>query len=192
MKITKLARGRYSVLGHTITRTAHSRWEIVRINDRASVGHGFRTLRDAVNYLTSAPSAPQERNERTHVAPAKAVETPDPALAELRKEYRGVMQRACEVHGFTSREFTAHVTQAAGDDATPEAMVKAAKSLRFQCPRCAGTGRYTTGLLNGKPTGPGGDCFRCNGVGTQNDSDRRRNWGYDKRAMDRAAEAMLR
>ena len=47
------------------------------------------------------------------------------------------------------------------------------------CGRCAKTGKFITGMLNGKPTGPGGICFRCNGKGHHNQADRRRNDYYD-------------
>jgi hypothetical protein len=50
----------------------------------------------------------------------------------------------------------------------------------FGCGRCAHTGMFVTGTLNGKPTGPGGDCFRCNGKGYHTHADRKRNWGYDR------------
>lgn len=36
-----------------------------------------------------------------------------------------------------------------------------------RCGRCAGTGQFITGMLNGKPVGPGGICFRCAGKGRQ-------------------------
>jgi hypothetical protein len=48
-----------------------------------------------------------------------------------------------------------------------------------KCGRCAGTGRFITGSLNGKPTGPGGICFRCNGKGKHTRKDRRRNDYHD-------------
>lgn len=35
------------------------------------------------------------------------------------------------------------------------------------CRRCCGTGQFITGMVNGKPTGPGGICFRCEGKGRQ-------------------------
>jgi hypothetical protein len=38
-----------------------------------------------------------------------------------------------------------------------------------RCRRCVGTGMFITGMLNGKPTGPGGPCFRCGGNGKQTD-----------------------
>lgn len=47
------------------------------------------------------------------------------------------------------------------------------------CRRCAGTGKFITGTLNGQPTGPGGICFRCGGKGVQTEADARRNYGYD-------------
>lgn len=48
-----------------------------------------------------------------------------------------------------------------------------------RCGRCAGTGMFITGTLNGKPIGPGGICFRCAGKGFQTEDDSRRNYGYD-------------
>lgn len=47
------------------------------------------------------------------------------------------------------------------------------------CGRCAGTGRFITGSLNGKPTGPGGICFRCSGKGAHDLGDRKRNEYFD-------------
>ncbi len=48
-----------------------------------------------------------------------------------------------------------------------------------RCGRCASTGRFITGNHNGKPTGPGGPCFRCGGKGKHNQADRKRNDYYD-------------
>lgn len=48
-----------------------------------------------------------------------------------------------------------------------------------KCGRCAGTGRFITGIHNGKPTGPGGICFRCGGKGVHTQRDRRRNDYFD-------------
>lgn len=67
----------------------------------------------------------------------------------------------------------------------------AAKRVSFPCERCAGTGQFITGTVNGKPTGPGGMCFRCKGKGRQTDADRRRNYGYDCRMIAREAKAMM-
>lgn len=47
------------------------------------------------------------------------------------------------------------------------------------CRRCAGTGQFITYVENGKPKGPGGMCFRCQGKTYHNNADRRRNWGHD-------------
>jgi hypothetical protein len=67
-------------------------------------------------------------------------------------------------------------------DATPDQWVEAAKiaetRARF-CFRCGGTGAFITAIVNGKPTGPGGRCFRCDGKGWQTDDDRLRNAKYD-------------
>ena len=52
-----------------------------------------------------------------------------------------------------------------------------------KCERCAGTGRFITGSMNGRPTGPGGVCFRCGGKGHQTEADRRRNFGYDNHRL---------
>jgi hypothetical protein len=38
-----------------------------------------------------------------------------------------------------------------------------------RCERCAGTGMFITGSVNGQPVGPGGPCFRCAGKGRQSD-----------------------
>ena len=50
---------------------------------------------------------------------------------------------------------------------------------QHHCGRCAGTGRYITGSVNGKPVGPGGECFRCGGKGAHDQEDRRRNDYYE-------------
>jgi len=47
------------------------------------------------------------------------------------------------------------------------------------CGRCAGTGAFVTGNHNGKPTGPGGICFRCGGKGYHTQADRKRNYWYE-------------
>lgn len=52
------------------------------------------------------------------------------------------------------------------------------RQARVRCGRCAGTGAFVTGSLNGKPTGPGGHCYRCNGKGFHTFADRKRNYGY--------------
>jgi hypothetical protein len=61
----------------------------------------------------------------------------------------------------------------------------------FFCGRCAGTGAFITENRNGKPWGPGGECFRCNGKGHHDDADRRRNWGWDMNMFAREARAMF-
>ena len=56
-----------------------------------------------------------------------------------------------------------------------------------RCERCSGTGRFVRGNLNGKPAGPGGECFRCAGKGKLNADDRKRNEYYDTHYFARIA-----
>ncbi len=49
----------------------------------------------------------------------------------------------------------------------------------FYCGRCAGTGHFITYVENGKPRGPGGICFRCEGKGRHTQADRKRNLYHD-------------
>jgi hypothetical protein len=62
----------------------------------------------------------------------------------------------------------------------------------FHCGRCAGTGQFITGSLNGKPTGPGGICFRCDGKRAHTQADRKRNYWHDILAFSRECERMMR
>ncbi len=54
------------------------------------------------------------------------------------------------------------------------------RSSPDRCERCSGTGRFVRGTLNGRPAGPGGECFRCLGKGYQDESDRTRNAAFDR------------
>lgn len=55
-----------------------------------------------------------------------------------------------------------------GGKPSPEAEIRYYDNAEGgRCGRCAGTGQFITGVVNGKPTGPGGICFRCEGKGTQ-------------------------
>jgi hypothetical protein len=65
------------------------------------------------------------------------------------------------------------------------------KVLGHKCDRCAGTGQFITMFLNGKPTGPGGVCFRCEGKGYQTPKDEKRNLAYDEFSAARACHAMM-
>ncbi len=53
----------------------------------------------------------------------------------------------------------------------------------FHCGRCAGTGQFITYVENGKPRGPGGICFRCEGKGRHTQADRKRNIYHDMHAI---------
>ena len=63
--------------------------------------------------------------------------------------------------------------------------VRAAKSVSMRCERCSGTGAYITGTVNGRPTGLGGQCFRCQGRGAQTWEDGIRNRHHDIHAAVR-------
>lgn len=94
-----------------------------------------------------------------------------------------------ESSGITKEWFDTRVRQSlknAGDDLESAwQWVSMAKRLHIPCGRCASTGRFVTMVENGKPKGPGGICFRCQGRGYQTYADAKRNWGYDvNRAVD--------
>ncbi|KKN32082.1 hypothetical protein LCGC14_0817370 [marine sediment metagenome] len=57
----------------------------------------------------------------------------------------------------------------------------------FGCGRCATTGHFITYVENGKPRGPGGICFRCEGKGFHTLADRKRNLYHDMHFICRAA-----
>ena len=73
------------------------------------------------------------------------------------------------------------------DEDIAAAYVAAIKNMRVACRRCLGSGQFTTGTNNGAPTGPGGDCFRCGGAGTQGHTDGHRNRTHDAHYMGRVA-----
>src|SRR3990167_7589547 len=97
---------------------------------------------------------------------------------KLRAEYRKIRARShCEDNAKFDAAVEALIEKTG--DRTPAGYVRAAKEVVFPCRRCAGTGAFITGTLNGQPTGPGGDCLRCGGKGTQNARAARRNYGAD-------------
>lgn len=98
-------------------------------------------------------------------------------LNELRAMYRQIRDRS---EARTPAIFDAAVKSSKPTPKTPLAFVRAAMVARFECRRCAGSGQFVTGTVNGKPVGPGGDCYRCGGLGTQDDADARRNYGHDR------------
>lgn len=63
-------------------------------------------------------------------------------------------------------------------DPTPQDWVKYAHAVSWRCSRCAGTGQFVTMVVNGRPTGPGGKCFRCEGKGHQTARDAHRNYWH--------------
>lgn len=112
-------------------------------------------------------------------------------VPELRAEYANIMRRSEQTPAIFNAAVKAMI-EAKGWDAEDVAFfVTAARRVSFHCGRCAGTGAYITGTVNGKPTGPGGECFRCGGKGRQTDKDRRRNYAYDVYAMGKAVQGMV-
>jgi len=113
-------------------------------------------------------------------------------IMTIKRAYHRVQKRSLAK---TPAEFNAAVasrllnSNIAPDTAKPDEWLKAARLVGFTCRRCAGTGQYITQVVNGKPTGPGGICYRCDGKGWQNDRDRRRNYGYDSYAAAKAVHA---
>jgi len=156
-----------------------------------------RACRKCRDYLAEDRDPPRDLRE---VADAEAEaaaerseggEQPTQDVAAMRREYAA--RRAHAAYDNASRAaFDAAVRAIVGEGATPEQWLAATDCVRLRCGRCAGTGRFITGLHNGVPTGPGGPCYRCEGRGTQGWQDGRRNAYYDARAFGRAAHAMMR
>ena len=85
-----------------------------------------------------------------------------------------------DISGLTAARFNAACLKAIGQgEATPAAYLAAAEHISFKCTRCSGTGEFITGMHNGRPTGPGGVCFRCEGKGAQTLKDAKRNAYHD-------------
>jgi hypothetical protein len=101
------------------------------------------------------------------------------SLEECRQEYRAIRARSHAKRADFEVAVAKLVPEGLEGLDKARAYVRAARKARFTCRRCAGTGRFITMVVNGKPTGPGGKCFRCNGHGTRNDADQRRNYGAD-------------
>lgn len=101
-------------------------------------------------------------------------------IKHLRQEYMRIFRRShCDDPAKFKAAVMAYLAHRGVDEPSPQDYVDAARRVQFTCRRCAGTGAFVTMVLNGRPTGPGGICFRCGGKGHRNDQDERRNWGYD-------------
>ena len=100
-----------------------------------------------------------------------------------RAQYKMIANRSLAPSPAAFNEAVLVILAGAGiTEPTPEQFVKGAMTVSFPCGRCAGTGQFITGVVDGKPPGPGGICYRGGGKGRQNDADRRRNYGYDNYA----------
>jgi len=82
----------------------------------------------------------------------------------------------------TYEAFDAEVRKLMGQDnvsePTPQDWVKYARLVEWPCQRCGCTGQYVTMVVNGRPTGPGGKCYRCSGKGYQRPRDAHRNYWH--------------
>ncbi len=111
----------------------------------------------------------------------------DPAVLEAaRASYRAIL------NDFTYDNVDAKTLTAlvkATGAVTPAECIKALENVTCTCKRCAGTGAFITGTLNGQPTGPGGPCYRCEGKGYQTLADARRNRAFDAFNVNRALRA---
>lgn len=109
------------------------------------------------------------------------------AVTPEQREYAKIRSRS---HAENNKEFDRRVLaymEKKKLQRTPENFLLVAKCVSIPCRRCAQTGRFITGSLNGQPTGPGGICYRCEGKGWQDDSDARRNYGADVNQIVRNA-----
>jgi hypothetical protein len=102
-------------------------------------------------------------------------------LEELREQFRKYRRRA--LYGATREAWDHAVTTLALRRAkkiglvepSAEIWVASARDAVVECDYCGGSGRYYRGaVVNGKPT-HGGDCYRCEGKGQQNQEDFMRN-----------------
>lgn len=105
-------------------------------------------------------------------------------LAEARETYRKILIDFA-YDNVDAHELTRRVR--ASGAVTPSECIAALESLRCPCRRCAGTGSFVTGVTNGKPMGPGGPCYRCEGRGYQTLADARRNRAFDAWNVNRSA-----
>jgi hypothetical protein len=140
-------------------------------------------------------------NDEAENAMRDAYDAEQTELASLRREYVKIFRDLTYDLSMTppkaKQYFTSCVTKNVGslegltELERAERYVKAAELVTIPCGRCARSGRFVTMVLNGKPTGPGGECYRCNGKGFQKLSDARRNAAYDRHMVNRVARAMM-
>jgi len=109
-------------------------------------------------------------------------------IEDLRKRYHNALKGLCYDNASVAEVNAAveHLLATDGGTPTPREYVDTIESLQVLCRRCAGTGQFVTMVLNGRPTGPGGICFRCEGKGSQDYNDGHRNRVYDLHALDKA------
>lgn len=108
--------------------------------------------------------------------------TAEMTVEEMRAEY-AILRRNAGISAMRA-DWTAAVVAVLGGrgidrcEATPAEWLEAARDTRTTCDRCQGTGIYAWGgTVNGKSVHTG-DCYRCEGHGTQGQDDYRRNYGH--------------
>lgn len=106
--------------------------------------------------------------------------------ADNKRQYREIRERANAIHGLARREFDLAVAQSVEDKNSSQEWLDVAIAMEFSCPACDSTGVY---VRPGAPNASGGSCFRCNGKGGQNATDRRRNAYYDAKRTEQDAQA---
>jgi hypothetical protein len=109
-----------------------------------------------------------------------------PSLADLRREYARMRDAGRYEAGKAWDEAVQKLLDQVEGDPTPDDFLWAARTARTECNRCHGTGTYSWGgTINGKPVHTG-DCYRCEGHGTQGQDDYHRCRTYDRHAIRRA------
>ncbi len=107
------------------------------------------------------------------------------SLNALRVRYDQIRSNVVWTSHCTSADFDAAVKALIPESPEPKHWIMGALKALVKCGRCAGTGQFVTMVKNGKPTGPGGICYRCEGKGRQNYTDAKRNTYYDKHQIVR-------
>jgi hypothetical protein len=122
-----------------------------------------------------------------NTAPDGIRQSSTPTTMKEREEYLRIRKQATYDQGAPDRreQFDARVRTALGSGVhTPQRWVEVARATAVRCGRCAGTGMFITGMVNGQPVGNGGQCFRCRGKGKQTYADGKRNMAYDRHLID--------
>ncbi len=135
--------------------------------------HSATTYHDSIENVRTCfanPSALSTSPRKGWLQAAQA----NRAEIDARAEKARVTRPSRLTEGQKARRELAHEDQVAAFHSKLEKMRKiglyeGTDSDTVKCGRCAGTGLFITGMVNGKPVGPGGECYRCLGKGRQTD-----------------------